>query len=491
MEGEGPGGARLAGTVGAEEKDLALGGEEEVPLPEVGLDAPGAEDERGVEGHRQGLGGVEHGASVWRSWAARGGDFNIAGTWRWPSFRRAYVSAEQIDALPEGRSVQTGRAWAYWPCRVVASSNKCAVACRFRGGSMSQPDQRENVFREKYANEQQAILRLAAKGLRGGAAGNLKLLMEIGIKGVTHVLAKRRRFPSRQEEISELVDEFILYGAKAALLTGAQRGGDFLNNQLRGQWAERVALSMSVDGLHIVEFGPSGAAMPGEEDHRQVIMTFGEIHLLEGKRPDLLAFEQPVWDDLTAAERNLASTWPKRRLEQADEDIVKKARCGIEVKNSTWHYEKRRSAGRGPLSITVKEQEVSQIQDWSRRAGLPVIFIQVLFDELYCMSFQRMEAAIQRGYVYEPGDYELDKQTGAGDKVYHKFHIVPPRHLCGKVVFPSESTAEVRVLRDGNVVPYINFKPAQAIDIVPQVILDEIAYAEPPTPPGAQQNQSP
>src|SRR4051812_40198296 len=79
-------------------------------------------------------------------------------------------------------------------------------------------------------------------------------------------------------------------------------GGDFLNNQLRGQWAERVAVSLPVPGLHLVEFGPSGAAMPGEEDHRKVIMTFKEISLLEGKRPDLLAFDTEVWDGLVAAE---------------------------------------------------------------------------------------------------------------------------------------------------------------------------------------------
>ena len=350
----------------------------------------------------------------------------------------------------------------------------------------------EQLFQAQYAAEQAAIHRLAAldrKKLGAGAADNLKMLKEVAANGLAQSLAKRRKSPTPQDEIKTLVDEFLRFGAKAGLLTGSQRVGDFLNNQLRGQWAERVALSMAIGDLHLVEFGPSGAAMPGEEDHREVIMTFREIHLLEGKRPDLLAFGDSVWEGLDDSERRLALTWPNRRLEQRDEEIVKKARCGIEVKNSTWHYGQRRRAGGGPLSITVKREEVAEIRGWSSKTGLPVIFLQVLFDELYCMSFARMDAAIQRGHLYVAGDYELDDQTT--DKAYHKFHIAPPRHLCGKVVFPSESMAEVRVLEDGHVVPFIRFEPARATGIDSAMIREEIAHVEPITPPAPPPSPSP
>ncbi len=220
-------------------------------------------------------------------------------------------------------------------------------------------------------------------------------------------------------------------------------------------------------------------------------MTFKEIQLLEGKRPDLLAFDQSVWRSLAEAERNLVTTWPQRRLERADEAVIKKARCGVEVKNSTWHYQTRREAGGGPLSTTVKQEEVSEIQNWANKTGLPVLFVQILFDELYCMSFRRMTAAMQRGYLYEQGDYERDKQTGAGGKIYHKFYITPPRHLCGRVIFPSESTADVRILHDGNVIPYILLKPAKAVDVRSAVVLGEIAYVEPATPPATPPTPSP
>lgn len=346
------------------------------------------------------------------------------------------------------------------------------------------------LFRAKYSQELEALQRLTALGrdkIGGGAEDNINLLGKIATGGLVKTIS--RRGEAGKEEVRELVREFVLYGAKAVLLTGSQRGGDFLNNQLRGQWAERVALSLPVPGLKMVPFGPSGAAMPGEQDHRKVIMTFKEIQLLEGKRPDLLGFKVAAWDALTPAEKALAQQWPERPLEQADKSIIRKALFGAEVKNSTWHYAKRRAAGGGSLSITVKKEEVGDIQRWSRNTRLPVIFLQVLFDEMYCMSFRRMEAAIKRERLYEDGDYELDEQTG--EKIYHKFHLVGDRHLCGKVVFPSESTAEVRTLEDGNIVPFIRYEPALATDPVQDVVFREIRHVEPSTPPAGPQTPAP
>lgn len=348
----------------------------------------------------------------------------------------------------------------------------------------------DELFRVQYLREAEAITRLTALGgkkIGPGALSNLKRLSEIAFKGSDRVLS--RKSSALEAQIRELVREFIAFGAKAVLLTGAQRGGDFLNNQIRGQWAERVALSMPVAGLTLVPFGPSGAAMPGEQDHRQVVMAFKEIHLLEGKRPDLLGFDAHVWEGLSASEKSAAGEWPTRRLEVADDAIVGKARCGAEVKNSTWHYGKRRAAGGGPLSITVKNEEVGEIHVWSKRTGLPVVFVQVLFDEIYCMSFRRMEAAMSRGHLYRPDDYELDTQTG--EKVYHKFHLSDDRHFCGRVVFPSESTAEVRILDGGNVVPFINYQPARTTDIVSEVVFREIDYLGPITPAAGLPNLGP
>ena len=328
-------------------------------------------------------------------------------------------------------------------------------------------------LKARYEIEKPHLERLLGANLSTGERKNAKLIEKMAKD--LHV-ALRRRGPRSREEAADLANDFINHGAKAVLLTGSQRGGDFLNNQIRGRWAERVVESLGLVGVTIVPFGPSGAAMPGEEDHREVIMTFMQVAHLEGKRPDLIAYATGEWNALAKDARTRAETWPNRILDPQDLDVVRRGRFGIEVKNSTWHYERRRTAGGGPLSITVKREEIEDIKSWVRRTGLPVLFFQVLFDEIYCMSFGRMLEAIARGHVYVEGDYELDEQTGADDKHFHRFHLNGFAHLCGKVTFPDESAAVVRVLPDGKVIPYIDFQPARADAINTDVVERELAY---------------
>ena len=226
-----------------------------------------------------------------------------------------------------------------------------------RGGSgVSNDPEIEELgrrFQERYSRELEAIGRLEAAPIAPGEKASAALLRRITATGLTDVL---RRRPAGASEILGLVDRFLRQGAKAILNTGAQRGGDFLNNQLRGRWAEQVVLSMDIKGLVTVPFGPSGAAMPGEEDYEEVVRTFRAIHLLEGKRPDLLAFDRGVWSSLSDDARRAAESWPTRLLEPDDLALVSRAHCAIEVKNSTWHYETRRRAHERPLAITVKSE---------------------------------------------------------------------------------------------------------------------------------------
>ena len=343
----------------------------------------------------------------------------------------------------------------------------------------------EHRFAAVYKKELAALDALHAAGTGTGERDNIRCLHRMGARGVAATLARRGE-AGRAKGLA-LAEAFVSDGAKAALLAGSMRGGDFLNNQLRGRWAEQVVLSMDVPGIQIVPFGPSGAAMPGEEDHRQVVTTFREVVLLEGKRADLLCFEESTWKAFSTDDRLAAATWPERRLEAEDENLVRAAACAIEVKNSTWHYGKRREAGGGRLSITVKDEELAEIDDWAARWGVPVVFAQVLFDEVYVMSYARMIAAIARGYVYEASDYELDGTRGAGGKTFHKFLSTDERHFCAEVEFPSASKGVVRVLADGNVVPYIEYAPARSTLRSPEVLRREMAF-EPeatPRPPAA------
>lgn len=354
----------------------------------------------------------------------------------------------------------------------------------------------QEAVRAKFTTEQANLERLeATPAFRGVVARRARLLRSIAAR-------TRRDRPIRDAD-REILKEFLDFGAKAILKTGAQRGGDFLDRQLRGRWAENVVASMNLPQFKIAPFGPSGAAMPGQEHFRKTITTFQEIELLEGKRPDLLAFDMAVYETFAQADKARIAEWPDRLLDQQDEAILERARFGIEVKNSTWHFGKRREhhvtpedeeqevipsgedaqgedaqEDAGRLSITVKQEELAKIVGWMAKTGKPVMFFQVLFDEIYCMSFSRMMDAIHKGLVYAKGDYLKDEKTGAGGKHYHHFFLSDRRHLCGAVTWPDESKARVGLLENGKVIPYVELRPAQAYDERPEAIAQEVAFAE-------------
>lgn len=330
----------------------------------------------------------------------------------------------------------------------------------------------ETQFLARYQAEKERLEALRASDLEASAKEQAHQLDRIAKEGLAQVLSRR---PKSGQKLLDLVADFVELGSMAILSTGSQRAGDFLNNQLRGRWAERVVASMPLPDLEIIPYGPSGAAMPGEENHRRIVATFGLIHHLEGKRPDLLAFDAAYWHALDPELSARAMTWPERPLDPVDVHVLSEAKFAIEVKSSTWHYAKRRAAGKGPLAITVKDEELATLSLWADRTGVPVLFIQVLFDELYCMSYRRMLAGRDRGYVYQDGDYTLDRARDS-DKFVHRFFVDGAPHLCGEVAFPSASTAEVQILGDGSVVPYINLAPAAVISVKPAVIDAEVSY---------------
>jgi hypothetical protein len=324
--------------------------------------------------------------------------------------------------------------------------------------------------------EDEGLLEKLAPQLSSTETARIAIIRRAVVKGIDSVLA-RRALQASQDEAIEAIRNYIAYGAASVLNVGGQRGGDFLLNQLRGQWAEDVAMSVPIPGYHLVRFGPSSAAMPGEQDHDAIVRAFRQIVLTEGKRPDLLAFATDTWDVMTEAEQAAVTEWPSRPLRAGEPELVSAAACGIEVKNSTWAYKVRRDSGNTkPLSITVKDEEIESILGWERETGLPMIFFQVLFDELYCMSFARMAAAIDAKAVYG-GDYV--NEPGAAGKDVHWFlltELTRQRHQLADVVFPSGSEAVVRVMGDGNVIPYIRFQPAAVTGTRPEVFEQELGF---------------
>src|SRR4051794_15180511 len=84
---------------------------------------------------------------------------------------------------------------------------------------------------EVYAREKARLTLLKAAGTTTGEKRNIFLIerMAPDLEGTL----RRRKSDDGKKEALVLAQNFIINGAKATLLTGSQRGGDFLNNQLR------------------------------------------------------------------------------------------------------------------------------------------------------------------------------------------------------------------------------------------------------------------
>ncbi len=110
--------------------------------------------------------------------------------------------------------------------------------------------------------------------------------------------------------------------------------------------------------------------------------------------------------------------------------------------------------------MTVKEDELTSFRNWCTDTTKPLLFAQVFYDEIYCMSFARMLHALHVGFVLRDGDCELSDKRGAGGKVYHRYHVGDDRFLLGEVEVPQVG-GNVAVLPDGAVIPHVVYESAR------------------------------
>ena len=114
-----------------------------------------------------------------------------------------------------------------------------------------------------------------------------------------------------------------------------QVSSEFLTNKEQGDWAEKTLL----DGINnnsskyiAVKYGRDDDIIAGEPGFKEFYENYQDELDTVGKRPDILIFTK---EDFPYDERNI-SHWD---LEKLDE-IVPKAKCGIEVRSSAFLIEK-------------------------------------------------------------------------------------------------------------------------------------------------------
>lgn len=162
------------------------------------------------------------------------------------------------------------------------------------------------------------------------------------------------------------------------------RGKSFAVNQDQGFWAEQLLRSLPGD-VQFIYFGLSDPIDPRARAYRPTRRKHRYILVLEGKRPDFLAFPKTV---VTAHPQILECS--ERPLGIRDFALLHQyALAGVEIKSSLQHYATRQvfraHETRMPnISITIKDEEFADLGRWQTYNSTPRIMVmQVFVDAIY------------------------------------------------------------------------------------------------------------
>lgn len=203
---------------------------------------------------------------------------------------------------------------------------------------------------------------------------------------------------------ARLRERTMRLGRLAVFDTGPARGGDFESNHSHGAWAED--LLVAAEPARIVPFGPSDGVKPGDPDYERKRLSYREIAVLDGKRPDLLLVAP---GSLQVAPEIMG--WRDRPLWRRDRGALRHVICAIEVKSSLHHYGRRRAAGKSGLSATIKDEELKPLQKWQEKFGLPVVVLQSFVDEMHVVALDVFVAAVANGRARRRVEEETGKPT--------------------------------------------------------------------------------
>lgn len=187
---------------------------------------------------------------------------------------------------------------------------------------------------------------------------------------------------------AELDDRFKTEGVYAAMDVDVGRGRGFALNQDQGYWAEQLLRTLPGE-VQFVYFGLSDPVDPRSPQYAPTRRKHRYILVIEGKRPDLLAFPRAV----VAACPHILD-WAERPLNASDFELLRAhALGGVEIKSSKQHYgvrqRMRANDGRfGNLSFTVKDEEFDDLNRWQSNNPHPrVVLMQVFVDQIHWMPY--------------------------------------------------------------------------------------------------------
>jgi hypothetical protein len=242
-----------------------------------------------------------------------------------------------------------------------------------------------------------------------------------------------------------------------------QAFSEFLTNREQGDWAEslvKTLINENIPRLRAVKYGKSDDIIAGDPAFPQFYEAYQDELDSIVKKPDILIFNSNAYKSEWGSDIS-------RMTNQELDGISKRAKAGLEIRSSAFlvsKYEeysaKITGKSRSFLSFTPKAEDLLVINKWIMNFGVPHFYVQVFFDRIYMISFQRILEII-----IEPANKNIlfTLEKNAKNQFKSTIHInINQGALLAQDIAPPEHMSDVKELSRGRLLYYVKFKGGKA-----------------------------
>jgi len=274
------------------------------------------------------------------------------------------------------------------------------------------------------------------------------------------------RYAESIEELAKKIKEnnpdIDLFAERKKGRVPTQAFSDFLTHKEQGDWAEDLMLEI-LNG-HLIEYpsvsyGRKDDLIAGDKGFSKFYEMYQQELDEIGKCPDILIFDK---DNIKSEEISLIKSEVARK---EIVDIVSKARAALEVRSSAFLVEKyekfvkskkaTKDGKRKFLSFTPKIEDLSVILKWIQIHNVPHYYVQVLFDQIYVISFKKILKLLTEKAAYK-NKYFIEKNSKNQFKSTIHINLNEGDCICKKVTLPKH-LSEMKKLPRGRLLFYVKF----------------------------------
>jgi hypothetical protein len=220
---------------------------------------------------------------------------------------------------------------------------------------------------------------------------------------------------------------------------------NFLINRQVGDWTEgllRTSFNQQFKDFKAIKYGAGGNLVAGDDGFRDMFQDYHAELKAIGKRPDLLIFDKKTSDIL-----NLPDDISEVESTHLT-DIAKKAIAGLEVRSSKYLAAQYRRVKQKEQSFTPKLEDIPILTHWIAEHWVPCFYIQIFFDEIHMISFEKILQIIQNS-----GDKYIDQKERNQMKKTFYLPVTEGLHI-GQIVYAPVWKADTKCTADGRIIPY-------------------------------------